>query len=69
MRPSDVNQLAAFIVRKATVNAKDPLAVELGRRGGKARAAALSPAKRSEIAKQGAKSRWAKVKTKTRKGD
>lgn len=40
-------------------------AVVLGKRGGKkggpARAKALAPSKRSAIAKQGAKARWAKV--------
>ncbi len=65
--PKDVNKLAAFIVRSATANGKDPLAVELGRRGGKARASSLSASKKSEIARQGAKSRWAKAKA--RKGN
>lgn len=41
---------------------KDPLAVELGRRGGrkggKARAEKLSPEDRSQIAKKAAESRW-----------
>jgi hypothetical protein len=41
---------------------KNPAAVALGRRGGlkggKARAAALSPAKRSAIAKKAAAARW-----------
>ena len=32
-----------------------------GKKGGKARAAALSPAKRSRIAKQGAKARWSGI--------
>ncbi len=43
--------------------AKDPAAVALGRKGGlkggKARAAALSPEKRREIAKKAAAARWA----------
>ncbi len=43
---------------------KDPAAVALGRKGGlkggKARAAALSPEKRREIAKKAAAARWAK---------
>ncbi len=43
---------------------KDPAAVALGRRGGlvggKARAAALSPEKRSEIAKKAAAARWSR---------
>lgn len=43
---------------------KNPAAVALGRmgglKGGKARAAKLSPAKRKAIAKKAAKARWAK---------
>ena len=46
------------------VIAKNPAAVELGRlgglKGGKARAAALSKRKRSEIAKLAADARWKK---------
>ncbi len=42
--------------------AKDPAAVELGRRGGlkggRARALKLSPAQRSEIARYAAQKRW-----------
>lgn len=41
---------------------KNPAAVELGRlggqKGGKVRAAKLTPKKRSEIAKKAAKTRW-----------
>ena len=41
---------------------KNPAAVALGKlggaKGGKARAEALSPAKRTEIAKRAAKARW-----------
>lgn len=48
---------------------KDPLAVALGRRGGlkggKARAAALSPSKRKAIAKKAAAARWSKSAKKT----
>ena len=44
--------------------AKNPAAVALGRlgglKGGKARAKALSPQQRSEIAKKAAKARWSK---------
>jgi hypothetical protein len=40
--------------------AKDPAAVSLGRRGGIARAAALPPKKRAQIAAKGAKARWKK---------
>lgn len=68
-RPRDLNQLAKSIVDEATgqtaplpPDTRDPLAVELGRRGGlkggKARAAKLSPERRSEIAKQAAQKRW-----------
>jgi hypothetical protein len=60
--PSDVNVLAANIVEQATAEGKDPLAVELGRRGGlkggKARAEKLSKKRRSEIAKKAAQARW-----------
>jgi hypothetical protein len=35
---------------------------ELGRKGGEARARALSPAKRKRIARKAVKARWAKVK-------
>lgn len=58
-RPRDLNQLAASIVDEATTDApkpedtRDPLAVELGRRGGlkggKARAAKVSPGERSAM--------------------
>lgn len=71
-RTRDVNQLAKSIVDLATgnpiseepqpVKEKDPLAVELGRRGGlkggKARAEKLSEERRSQIAKKAAQVRW-----------
>lgn len=73
-RPRDINQLAKFIVDLSTGNPitedispiaekeKNPAAVSLGRlgglKGGKARAAKLSPAERSEIAKKAANTRW-----------
>ena len=60
----DINQLAKSIVSKTTEPAKNPAAVALGRlgglRGGKARAAKLSPAKRKAIAKKAASARWGK---------
>jgi hypothetical protein len=70
-RPRDLNQLAKSIVDEATgqtdalpPDTRDPLAVELGRRGGlkggKARAAKLSPERRSEIARKAAQKRWEK---------
>ncbi len=66
---SDLNRLAAQIVEAATASGnppKDPLAVELGRRGGlkggKARAEKLSAKKRKEIAKKAATARWQRRK-------
>lgn len=67
----DINTLAKSIVDQATGNApiepppeKNPAAVALGRlgglKGGKARAAKLSPAKRKAIAKKAAAKRWGK---------
>jgi hypothetical protein len=68
MRPADVNARAVMIARIATGeiedkvpdNGKNKAAQELGRMGGKARAAGMSPRKRKEIAKKAAASRWAK---------
>jgi hypothetical protein len=69
-RPRDLNQLAKAIVDEATGErppepekpAKNPAAVELGRmgglKGGKARAAKLSPEERQEIARRAAQARW-----------
>ena len=70
-RPRDLNQLAKQIVDESTGQAdpapedtRDPLAVELGRRGGlkggPARAKKLSPEERSEIARRAATARWKK---------
>jgi hypothetical protein len=66
--PTDRNQLAKYIVdmstREIPEQAKNPAAVALGRlgglKGGKARAASMSAAKRKQIAKDAAKKRWAK---------
>jgi len=66
----DLNQITASIVERATQEAepprkKDPAAVALGRRGGlkggKARAEVLSKRRRSEIARNAAKTRWKKT--------
>lgn len=62
----DLNRIAARIVQLATEQPeKDPLAVELGRRGGlkggKARAEKLSPRQRRAIAKKAARTRWSKL--------
>jgi hypothetical protein len=70
-RPRDPAQLAKFIVDVATgevedrestpeEQGKDPAAAALGRRGGQARAASLSDARRKDIAKRAASSRWKK---------
>jgi hypothetical protein len=72
-RPRDPNQLAKLIADIATgeqddvvrtEDGRDLAAVLLGRRGGlkggKARAEALTPEKRSEIARKAAASRWNK---------
>ena len=51
---------------KQTVKGKNPAAVALGRlgglKGGKARAAKLSPERRSEIARNAVLARWTKRK-------
>ncbi|MGH2759561.1 MAG: hypothetical protein ACRDKJ_08355 [Actinomycetota bacterium] len=67
-KPRDLNALAKRIVDETVGDAppddsgKDPAAVALGRKGGlkggKARAAKLSSARRSEIARKAAKARW-----------
>jgi hypothetical protein len=69
-RPRDPNQLGKLIVDIATgeVNdaptddGKDPAAVALGRKGGlkggKARAASMTPAARRESARRAAQARW-----------
>jgi hypothetical protein len=70
-RPTDPNELAKQVVDEATGQApkiepddgKDPAAVALGRRGGlkggKARAAKLTPEERAESARKAARARWA----------
>jgi hypothetical protein len=69
-RPRDANQLGKLIVDIATGEAddepiastKDPAAVALGRRGGlkggKARAAKMTPEERTASARRAAESRW-----------
>ncbi len=72
--PRDINSRAAAIVALSTRQAveeatapagnKNPAAVALGKlgglKGGKARAKALTPKKRSEIARLAAAARWKK---------
>ena len=69
-RPRDLNQLAKSIVDEAVGDVpkseKDPLAVELGRRGGlkggRARADSMTAERRAEIAKKAAAARWGRAK-------
>jgi hypothetical protein len=68
-RPRDFSQAAKLVVEIATGQVedrkptpedqgKDPAAVALGRKGGKARSEGMDLAKRAEIAKKAAKARW-----------
>jgi len=45
-----------------TKKEKDPNAVALGRKGGKARLQKLTPEQRSDIARRAVKARWARAK-------
>lgn len=66
-RPADVIGNAVHVMRIATGeieetgeadDGKDPAAKALGRKGGRARAEAMTPERRAEIARKAAKSRW-----------
>ena len=68
-RPRDPNQLAKSIIDIATgqkpdrdptpeEQGKDPAAVAMGKKGGKARADNMTAERRAEIAKKAADSRW-----------
>lgn len=72
-RPRDANQLAWQVVHEATgdlpkieplPDTRNPAAVALSKlgaaKGGMARAAAMSPAKRRAVAKKAAAARWGK---------
>lgn len=67
-RPRDINQLGVTIAKLATgeiadepaKDERDAAAVNLGSRGGRARAAKLTDAERSAIARKAATERWAK---------
>lgn len=71
-RPTDMNQLAKYIVELATSDIPAaPEDSEMARRGrigglsgGKARADKLSPEKRQEIARRAAESRWSQSRNK-----
>ena len=62
---TDPNLMASRIAASAMDDRKNPAAVALGRlgglKGGKARAAKLTAARRSAIAKKAARSRWKKA--------
>ena len=69
-RPADVIGNAVRVMRIATGEETDPLpansgknaaAQEMGRKGGKARADAMTPERRAEIAKAAAAKRWQKI--------
>jgi hypothetical protein len=65
-RPADVIGAAVKVMRIATGEETEELdkaktaAAELGSRGGKARAASMTPARRREIARKAAAARWQK---------
>lgn len=70
-RPRDTNQLAKHMVdiltgqvedREPTPEERgvDPAASAMGKRGGPARAASMTPERRAEIAKKAAEKRWNK---------
>jgi hypothetical protein len=70
-RPADVIGAAVKVAKIATgeieedidtpeKSGKDPAAVSMGKRGGKARAQAMTPERRAEIAKKAAEKRWKK---------
>ena len=66
-RPVDVIGAAVKVMRIATGeeedvpppdDGKDPAAVSMGKRGGAARAATMTPERRAEIARKAAAKRW-----------
>ncbi len=66
-RPADVVGAAVMVARIATGeieedfgpdDGKDPAAKALGKKGGAARAASMTPERRAEIAKKAAATRW-----------
>lgn len=70
-RPADVIANAVRVMRIATGEAeeeyegegndgKDPAAQAMGRKGGAARAARMTPERRAEIARKAAEKRWGK---------
>lgn len=61
-RPADAIGLAVMIGKIATGEIEDTknAAAHLGSKGGKARAASMTPERRSEIARNAARQRWEK---------
>ena len=67
-RPADVIGNAVHVMKIATGeidddipdDGKDPAAKAMGKKGGAARAASMTPERRAEIAKAAAAKRWAK---------
>jgi hypothetical protein len=70
-RPRDPAQLAKLMIDIASgevedrdptpeEQGKDPAAVAMGKKGGKARANSMTPERRAEIAKKAAEGRWKK---------
>lgn len=66
-RPRDVTGGAVFDMMRLTgeieeetpvEDDKDPAAVAMGRKGGKARASKLSPERRKQISEKAARARW-----------
>lgn len=62
-RPADVVGNAVHVMRIATGEIEEDVpansaAAEMGRKGGAARAAAMTPERRAEIARAGAAKRW-----------
>ena len=65
-RPADVIGNAVKVMRIATGeeaeefddDGKNPAAIELGRKGGKARSEKMTPERRTEIARKAATARW-----------
>ena len=65
-RPADVIGNAVHVMRVLTGeeveiiedDGKDPAAKALGRKGGAARAAKMTPERRAEVAKKAAEARW-----------
>lgn len=70
-RPADAVARAVMVAKIATGEIDEETeiksaAAELGRKGGKARAAAMTPERRAEIARKAAAKRWGTQRTDSR---